>query len=441
MTNESKKRIGRYELERELGRGGMAIVYLARDPELHRVVALKLIRKGAFPDEQMGPMIERFRREARALAKLNHPNIVKVLDYGDYEGSPYLVMDYLEGATLKEVKKPLKISTAVRLIRPVAEALDYVHRKGLLHRDVKPSNIMMTRDERIILTDFGIAKWIGDDGNQATLTGTGVGIGTPEYMAPEQGRGKGVDARSDLYSLSIVFYELITGVKPFQGETPVDVLIKQATEPVPDPREFVPTLSDSTVRFFDIALAKRPDDRYPTMSDFLRDLDGLRLTSSGGKNSVSSGQTRIQTIPAPSNPTGSSVRFGGTDLRKVREATIFDPSLKRIPTLLSSDSEPACDPEQRKTFPTRTLLALGLGLLAVFLGVFVLINRDEPIPKDPAPFVSETDQRLAQATVPRGETPVITPTDDDLALAQRAAVEMIEATDEAVLEILREKIT
>lgn len=438
MTNESKKRIGRYELERELGRGGMAIVYLARDPELNRVVALKLIRKGAFPDEQMDPMIERFRREARALAKLDHPNIVKVLDYGDYEGSPYLVMDYLEGATLKEVKKPLKLSTAVRLIRPVAEALDYVHRKGLLHRDVKPSNIMLTRDERVILTDFGIAKWIGDDGNQATLTGTGVGIGTPEYMAPEQGRGKGVDARSDLYSLSIVFYELITGVKPFQGETPVDVLIKQATEPVPDPREFVPDLSDSTVRFFDIALAKRPDNRYPTTADFLRDLDGLRLTSSGGKNGGSSGRTLIQTVPAPGNPTGSSVRFGGTDLRKVREATIFDPSLKRIPSQSSSDSDPACDPEQRKTFSSRTLLALGLGLLAVFLCVFALINRGEPKVEDIMPFASETPQLLARATVPHGETPVMKPTNDDLALTQWE-VEAIEATDDAALRLELER--
>ena len=190
MGDGSIKTIGRYEIEREIGRGGMAVVYKAFDPRLERAVAIKLIQSGAFGSNIFGHIRERFEREAKALAKLRHPNIVRVHDYGEHEGSPYLVMDYLEGATLKEVKKPLKVETAVRLIRPIADALDYVHRQGLLHRDVKPSNIMITPGQEVILTDFGIVKWLEDQDDFNTLTATGVGIGTPEYMAPEQGLGK-----------------------------------------------------------------------------------------------------------------------------------------------------------------------------------------------------------------------------------------------------------
>ena len=262
-------------------------------------------------------MTERFRREAKALAKLNHPNIVKALDYGVHEGAPYLVMEYIDGVTLKDVKKPLRVDAAVRLLRPVAEALEYVHGQGLLHRDIKPSNIMITRDERVILTDFGIVKWMVDEDDPYTLTGTGLGIGTPEYMAPEQGRGQKIDARSDAYSLTVVFYELITGVKPYRGETPVDILIKQANDPIPDPREIVPELNPSVKRFLNCAMAKKPEARYPTMKDYLRDFEGLRLQSLA---QAASGNTGIQASPRTDSTTNSSVRFGKTDFRRVREA-------------------------------------------------------------------------------------------------------------------------
>ena len=271
----------------------------------------------AFAPEQLAMMMERFRREAKALAKLNHPNIVKALDYGVHEGAPYLVMEYIDGVTLKDVKKPLRVDAAVRLLRPVAEALEYVHGQGLLHRDIKPSNIMITRDERVILTDFGIVKWMVDEDDPYTLTGTGLGIGTPEYMAPEQGRGQKIDARSDAYSLTVVFYELITGVKPYRGETPVDILIKQANDPIPDPREIVPELNPSVKRFLNCAMAKKPEARYPTMKDYLRDFEGLRLQSLA---QAASGNTGIQASPRTDSTTNSSVRFGKTDFRRVREA-------------------------------------------------------------------------------------------------------------------------
>ena len=320
MSEDSVKTIGRYEIKREIGRGGMAIVYKAFDPHLNRPVAIKLIRVGGFTIDQLKTLPERFKREARALARLNHANIVQVYDFGTYGDMPYLVMEFLEGATLKEVRKPLKVETAVRLIRPIADALSYVHDQGMLHRDVKPSNIMITKGEKVVLTDFGIAKFLEESEDQNTLTGTGVGIGTPEYMAPEQGLGKRIDGRADIYSLAVVFYELITGRKPFQGETPLEVLTKQATEPFPDPREFVPDLPGSVRKFFDLALAKKPDDRYGSMKDFLRDLDGLRLQAltAAARKAQSGETTGIQTVPKAEAGTESSVRFGKTDIRKIR---------------------------------------------------------------------------------------------------------------------------
>ena len=321
MADERIRTIGRYVIEREIGRGGMAVVYKAFDPRLDRAVAIKLIQSGAFGSNIFGHIRERFEREAKALAKLRHPNIVRVHDYGEHEGAPYLVMDYLEGATLKEVKKPLRVETAVRLLRPIAEALNYVHEQGLLHRDVKPSNIMITGNQEVILTDFGIVKWLEDPDDRNTLTATGVGIGTPEYMAPEQGLGKAVDARSDAYSLTVIFYELITGEKPYRGDTPVEVLLHQASEPIPDPREIVPELNESVKRFLDRALAKKLEDRYPTMRDYLRDFDGLRLQALAGRGSkptASTGTGEIRTELKSEPGTDSSIRFGRTDLQKVR---------------------------------------------------------------------------------------------------------------------------
>ncbi len=373
MGDGSIKTIGRYEIEREIGRGGMAIVYKAFDPRLDRAVAIKLIQSGAFGSNIFGHIRERFEREAKALAKLRHPNIVRVHDYGEHEGSPYLVMDYLEGVTLKEVKKPLKVETAVRLIRPIADALDYVHRQGLLHRDVKPSNIMITPSQEVILTDFGIVKWIEDQDDFNTLTATGVGIGTPEYMAPEQGLGKPVDARSDAYALTVVFYELITGEKPYRGKTPVEVLMKQASEPIPDPRELVPELSESVKRFLDRAMAKRPEDRYPTMADYLRDLDGLRLQALAGRPAKPSGTTttgEIRTELRSGPGTDSSIRFGRTDLQKVRagvagaEPAGGERPAGKAPTAVA-DRASAIPPERKKRWGYAIFAALAIFAAAI----------------------------------------------------------------------------
>lgn len=186
MTDLSGQYLGRYYLAERLGEGGMATVYKAYDTRLERDVAVKIIRSAAFPQEEFDSILKRFEREAKSLAKLSHPNIVKVHDYGEHDGSPYLVMEYLPGGTLKKVLgKPVFWQEAVQLILPVGRGVAYAHQRGILHRDIKPANILMTESGEPMLSDFGIAKLF--EGDQGTaLTGSGMAIGTPEYMAPEQ---------------------------------------------------------------------------------------------------------------------------------------------------------------------------------------------------------------------------------------------------------------
>lgn len=279
MILHSGHSLGRYQIQERIGQGGMAVVYKALDPMLGREVAIKIIRTGAFPPDMLHRAFLRFEREAKVLAQLDHPNIVKVLDYGETDGAPYLVMEYLEGSTLKSIPKPMTVDAAVQLIRPIVDAFEYIHSQGLLHRDVKPSNIMQTTDGRVVLMDFGIAKWIESSEEESSLTMTGAGIGTPEYMAPEQGVGKKIDRHADEYALAVVFYELITGYKPFRGTTPVEILTKQVVAPFPDPRMFNPALTLAVKNFFDRALAKNPEDRYPSLEDFLSDLESLSQQS------------------------------------------------------------------------------------------------------------------------------------------------------------------
>jgi len=201
--------------------------------------------------------LKRFEREAKALARLTHPNIVKVTDYGEYESKPYLVMPYLPGGTLKtKLGKPMSWNEAVELILPVAEALRYAHSEHMIHRDVKPSNIIHTRSGHPMLTDFGIAKLL-DLEETVDLTGTSAAVGTPEYMAPEQANAKTVDHRADIYSLGIVLYEMVTGRKPFIADTPMAVLVMHIHDPLPSPRKFAPSLSERAEKILIKALAKR----------------------------------------------------------------------------------------------------------------------------------------------------------------------------------------
>jgi eukaryotic-like serine/threonine-protein kinase len=271
--NYTGQSFGRYHIIDKLGEGGMATVYKAYDTRLERDVAIKVIRVDQFSPATLQSVLARFEREAKSLARLTHPNVVHISDYGEQDNVPYLVMDYLPGGTLKSrLGQPLKWQEACKLLLPIAQALGYAHEQNLIHRDVKPANILLTNKGQPMLTDFGIAK-ILDTGGQ-TLTATGVGIGTPEYMAPEQWTGK-TTPQSDIYSLGVVMYEMLTGRTPFSSDTPAAILLKQATEPLPRPMQYAQDLPEAVEKVLIKALAREPADRYQTMDDFARALEGL----------------------------------------------------------------------------------------------------------------------------------------------------------------------
>ena len=269
MQNLIGQSLGQYHIIEKLGEGGMATVYRAFDTRLERDVAIKIIRPEKGTSEKF---IKRFQREARALAALNHKNIIPIIDFGDHEGVPYLVMPFIPGGTLKpKLGAPIPYDVAARMLIPVAGALGYAHAHGIVHRDIKPSNILLTESGDPMLSDFGVAKMLEME-ETADLTGTGVGVGTPEYMSPEQTLGGAVDGRADEYSLGVVFYEMVTGRKPYQADTPLAVAIKQNTEPLPNPRNFIPILPTQVEYVILKSLAKEPANRYQTLEQFQKAL-------------------------------------------------------------------------------------------------------------------------------------------------------------------------
>jgi serine/threonine protein kinase len=274
MENLAGHTIDRYRIVERIGTGGMAVVYKARDARLDRMVAVKIILKGRIRADDLAPLLERFDREARALAHLSHPNIVKVHDYGNYNGVPYFVMEFLAGGTLSSrMTQPMPWAEAAKLLAPIARALQYAHQRGIIHRDVKPANILLTETGEALLSDFGIAKLL-ESVESTGLTGGGLGVGTPEYMAPEQWVGQAVP-QTDIYALGIVFYQMITGRLPHQAASPAEMLLKHVNEPVVRPKTLVADLPDQVETILLKALAKKPEARYATMDEFAAALEKL----------------------------------------------------------------------------------------------------------------------------------------------------------------------
>ncbi|HEV2476283.1 MAG TPA: serine/threonine-protein kinase, partial [Candidatus Dormibacteraeota bacterium] len=255
--------LGPYRVMERLGRGGMAAVYRAYHPALDRYVAIKVL-PDFFADDP--GYRERFQQEARSVAKLKHPNILEVFDYGYEDGTAYLVLELVEGGTLADrVGRPMELQEVVRLVEQIASALDHAHVHGVLHRDIKPSNILIHNDGTPVLADFGLSRMVGQ---LRRLTSSGTVMGTPEYMSPEQAADEPMGPASDLYSLAIVAYEMLTGRVPFECDTPAATLLSHVTKPMPAALELKGELSAHVEEVLRKALAKRPEDRYPSAVAF-----------------------------------------------------------------------------------------------------------------------------------------------------------------------------
>ncbi|MCB9076850.1 MAG: protein kinase [Anaerolineaceae bacterium] len=267
MEDLTGRQFGPYHITAPLGAGGMAAVYKAYQPSVDRFVAVKVLPQHFAKDQQF---VQRFEREAKVLAKLQHPNILPVYDYGQTDGYTYLVMSFVESGDLSELMqgKRLPLPEISRIITQVGDALDYAHAQGVVHRDIKPSNILVDQRGNCLLTDFGLAKMVA--GASEKLTATGFVVGTPAYMAPEQGLGEPADGRSDIYALGIILYELMTGQVPFQAETPIAVVMKHIHDPLISPRNFQADISEPVERVILKALAKNPEDRFATAGDMVR---------------------------------------------------------------------------------------------------------------------------------------------------------------------------
>jgi serine/threonine protein kinase len=363
------QKFGRYEIRGELGRGGMATVYRAYDPLFEREVAIKVLPASFTDDPQFR---KRFEREARIVARLEHPAVVPVYDVGEEDGQPFFVMRYMSGGSLADrlKKGPLSLQETLRLLEHLGPALDEAHRKGIVHRDLKPANILFDASGLPYLSDFGIAKIVSGS-QQTTLTGDLI-VGTPAYISPEQAKGEAVDGRSDIYSLGAILYRMLSGQPPYQADTPMSLALKHITEPPPDILQVNPSLPPAVAALIRKAMAKAPNERFSTAGELVAAL-----------REVVEGRTPaflIETAPTLSMPATMAVQR-------------------------PSATAP-------KAFPFWTILLAGALLLIVGIGVWLgtgMLRRASPrgaaTPSSPAPAATLPSAPAPQATIPAPNLP------------------------------------
>jgi len=367
--------IGRYDILELVGRGGMGVLYRARDPILERDVALKMMHVDFHEDANAR---ERFQREAKAVARLQHRNVVTIHELGEVDGTPYIVMEFLGGRDLEKVLKahePMTVSQKLDIAIQLCDGLAYAHDQGIVHRDIKPGNIRLLDDGTVKILDFGIAKFA-----MSSMTQSGTVMGTPSYMAPEQVMGQPIDGRADLFAVGVVLYELLSGKKPFVGDTPTAVAYQIMHGEPASIREAVPGLPDAINEIVARALRKNPSERYARATDMAADLQIVRLNLDlplhGDRDALA--ETAMispvdETRLAPPKPTSAEMQAGARNLR-----------------MRSSAADAAADaaPEGRRApeTPSSTkLLAVGGVVVAVLVLASLLFMRSGGNPAEPAP--------------------------------------------------------
>ncbi len=296
---------GRYKLEAKLGSGGMSTVYLARDATLDRAVAVKVMHREM---SEQADQLERFRQEARAVAKLSHPNVVAVIDAGEDGGHPYIVFEYVEGETLKQrIARlgPLDTQEALAYAIEIARGLTVAHARNMVHRDIKPQNVLIDAEGRAKLTDFGISRQLEQDG----MTATGRVLGTTDYVAPEQAMGHAVDPRSDIYSLGVVLYEMLVGQVPFHADSQVGVAMKHVNEELPDVQQRRPEVSAAAALAVERATTKDPSQRYQEVGEMIDDLStALEVEAARAGATTGEATSVLDAVPPPQRKLSSRGR-------------------------------------------------------------------------------------------------------------------------------------
>lgn len=365
MENLSGKQFKEYQIDSAIAEGGMAAVYKAHQSHLERYVAIKVLPRQYALEHQF---VERFRREAKVLAKLQHPHILPIYDYGIEGEYFYLVMPYIDGGTLEQLmaQRRLPLSAIARVFAQVGDALDYAHAQEVVHRDLKPSNILVDKRGNCLLSDFGLAKV--DDERASKLTSSGLILGTADYMSPEQGLGQVVDHRSDIYSLGVILYELTTGQTPFHASTPTAVIIKTIQEPMVPPRQLNPDLPVGVEAVILKACAKKPEERFATVHEMVESLQ--TAINSAGVQEKPISDWGLQSGEGEDEITLSRLR---KRLRPQSDPVVLPPVVEkgepRPPTYSLPSPPPAVSRSQ-----TETLLTWGIAVLALLVVVMVAVT-------------------------------------------------------------------
>jgi serine/threonine-protein kinase len=408
MEDLSGRQFGPFRIEKPLSEGGMSTVYKAFQPGVERYVALKVMPRHLADDPQFAA---RFQQEARVVAQLQHPHILPIYDFGQAEGYTYLAMPLMETGTLIDLMKgqPLSLNEIKRIIGQIGDALDYAHTQGLVHRDVKPSNVLIDKRGNCLLTDFGIVKLLQN--KTATITTGGV-TGTPAYMSPEQGMGRQLDGRSDQYSLGVILYELATGRPPYDADTPMAVVIKHINESLPPPRSVNPAISEGVEKVITRALSKNPEERFLTITDMVYALEKA-ITDEQAANSAPT-QKMAPTAPRLRWPVLAGLGLAGF-VALMGAWTMFSGSLWAStpisPTSTATLTVPAPTTTTVPPSPSATAQAQPTATVAISPTVSAAITPSTGLTQ-----ISERDG-MVQVFVPAGPFTMGSTTEDQNALA------------------------